>query len=77
MSKSVSRSVFKAKALAFFRQIEVTGEPVVVISPGRPSLEVRLYRSGDQHPFDQLRASLLRHASPLDAAAEGDWDLIN
>ena len=39
----VSKSQFKAHALELFRQIEASGEPLVITDHGRPVPEVRSY----------------------------------
>lgn len=75
MLTSVSKSVFKAKALEIFRQVEATGEPVVVTDHGKPSLEVRRYQSRGRHPLDVLRGSVLRFERPTDPVGEGDWEV--
>ena len=41
MSAPISKSNFKAKALEIFRQVEASGEPVVITDHGEPKLEVR------------------------------------
>lgn len=70
----VSKSEFKAKALEFFRQIEASGESVIVTDHGKPALEVRPYRSVDRNPLDVLRGSVVRYENPTDPIAEGDWE---
>ncbi|MFM8275725.1 MAG: type II toxin-antitoxin system Phd/YefM family antitoxin [Cyanobium sp.] len=77
--RQVSKSQFKAHALELFRQIEASGEPLVVTDHGRPTLEVRPYRpsqSPSDDPLEQLRGSLLRYDHPLDPVAEGDWEAL-
>ncbi|HKT30212.1 hypothetical protein [Dyella sp.] len=61
----VSKSEFKARALEFFRQIEASGESVVVTDHGKPALEVRPYRGGDRNPLDVLRGSVIRYSNPM------------
>ena len=39
--KTVSKAKLKAKMLEYFRQVEATGEPLVVTDRGREVLEVR------------------------------------
>lgn len=39
----VSKSEFKARALEFFRQVEASGQSVIVTDHGRPAPEVRPY----------------------------------
>lgn len=70
----VSKSEFKAKALEFFRQVEASGESVIVTDHGKPALEVRPYRGIDRNPLDVLRGSVVRYENPTDPVAEGDWE---
>lgn len=74
MSVQVSKSQFKAKALEFFRQVELTGEPVVVTDHGQPKLEVRPYQPRTRNPLDVLRGSVLRYDHPTAPVAEDDWE---
>lgn len=76
MSVQVSKSQFKAKALEFFRQVEASGEPVVVTDHGQPKLEVRPYHPQTRDPLDVLRGSVLRYDNPLAPVAEEDWDVL-
>jgi len=73
-SNAVSKSEFKAKALEYFRQVETSGQSVVVTDRGRPTLEVRRYRGVDRKPLDVLRASLVRYDNATDPVAEEDWE---
>lgn len=70
---TVSKSQFKAKALEFFRQVETSGETLVVTDHGRPTLEIRPYRAIDPNPFDLLKGSVLRYDNPTDPVGEDDW----
>ena len=70
----VSKSEFKARALEFFRQVEASGESVIVTDHGKPALEVRPYRGIERNPLDVLRGSVVRYDSPTDPVADGDWE---
>jgi antitoxin (DNA-binding transcriptional repressor) of toxin-antitoxin stability system len=74
MSNWVSKSQFKARALEFFRQVETTGEPLIVTDHGQPKLEIRRYASSVRNPLDVLRASVLRYERPTDPVGDDDWD---
>lgn len=76
MRSQVSKSQFKAKALEFFRQVESSGEPVVVTDHGEPKLEVRPYKPVIRAPLDVLRGTVLRYDDPFAPAAEGDWEAL-
>jgi len=74
MTSQVSKSVFKARALEIFRQVETSGEPVVITDHGKPSLEVRRFRSNARSPLQVLRGSVLRFDRPTDPVGEDDWE---
>ena len=76
--QQVSKSRFKAQALQLFRQVEASGEPLVVTDHGRPTLEVRPYRPArpDADPLAQLRGSVLRFDDPLAPVGENDWEAL-
>jgi len=64
--RQVSKSEFKARALEFFRQVEASGESVVVTDHGKPTLEVRPYRTIERNPLDVLRGSVVRYDDPME-----------
>lgn len=69
----VSKTEFKAKALEFFRQVEASGESVVVTDHGRPTLELRPFRNLERDPLEVLRGSVVRYDGPTDPI-KVDWD---
>ena len=74
--RQVSKSQFKAQALALFREIETSGEPLVITDHGRPALEVRPYqplRSHGDDPLEALRGSVTHYDHPFEPVAESDW----
>jgi prevent-host-death family protein len=74
-SQQISKSQFKAKALEYFRQVETTGEPVIVTDHGKPSLEIRPYRppvEGD--PLQALRGTVLWYHDPFEPVGADDWE---
>lgn len=70
----VSKSEFKARALEYFRLVEASGESLIVTDHGKPTLEIRPYRSREAQPLDILRGSVMRYDNPLDPIAEDDWE---
>ena len=75
MLRQVSKSQFKAKALALFRQVEASGEPVIVTDHGQPTLEVRRYQPSTRAPLERLRGSVLRYENPTQPVGEDDRDV--
>lgn len=74
MTIRVSKSQFKARALEFFRDIEATGEPIVITSHGAPTIEIRPYKPRNHDPRDVLRGSVLHYLDPTLPVGEEDWD---
>lgn len=70
----ISKSEFKSKALEYFRQIEASGETVIVTDHGKPALEVRPYRGKERTPLDILRGSVVRYENPTAPVGENDWE---
>ena len=53
-TEEVSKTQFKAKALEYFRQVEASGEPLVITDHGRPALELRPISSKTEDPLAAL-----------------------
>ena len=75
-SERVSKSQFKARALEFLRRVEATGEPVVITDKGRPTIEVRRFRSDQRAPLERLRGSVVSYESPTEPVGEDDWEAL-
>lgn len=74
LPKYVSKSEFKAKMLEYFRQIEASGESVIVTDHGKPALEVWPCRKEERHPLDILRGSVVCYENPLQPVGECMWE---
>ena len=69
----VSKSAIKAKALEFFRQIETTGEPIIITDHGEAKLEIRKYQAPANNPLAALKGSVLQYNAPFESASD-DWE---
>ena len=72
----VSNSPFEAHALELFRQIEASGEPLVITDHGRPTLEVRPFRPSAADLLSQLRGSVLHDDDPFAPVAVREWEAL-
>lgn len=80
--KTVSKGKLKAKMLEYFREVEATGEPLVVTDHGREVLEVRPVTSNDR-TVEVLREYASAGTSKLPSAEEvmkplpeEDWEVL-
>ena len=76
MSKTVSKSKLKAKALEYFREVERTGREIVITHHGRPVLKLVPYRPERDSPASSLRDTVVRYDDPTLPVAEDDWEAI-
>lgn len=74
MKKKVSKSVFKARALEFCREVEASGESLILTDHGRPVLEVRPYKEDELDPLETLQRSVVRYDRPADPIADDEWE---
>lgn len=74
MTTKVSKSRFKANALALFREIERTGRPIIITDHGTPVLTVVPYRVDPESAFRALRESVVKYSAPTKPVADDDWE---
>jgi len=74
MEESVSKSRFKARALEYFRQVEQTGQPLVITDHGTPVLRLVPYQADPGAALRLLRDTVVRYEAPTEPVAEGDWE---
>lgn len=76
-TEEVSKSQFKARALEYFRQVEATGAAVVITDKGRPTIEVRRYKSDQRCPLERLGGSVIELNDPFQPVGEEDWEALS
>lgn len=59
-----------ARALEIFRQVEASGESVIVTDKGRPAIEVRRYRTDQRSPLERLQGSVIELSDPFEPVWE-------
>jgi prevent-host-death family protein len=73
MAKTVSKSTFKPKSLAYLREVEETGEPLIITDRGRPVARIEPYRPL-QETRELLRGCVIRYDEPTQPVAVEDWE---
>lgn len=73
--KVTSKSRFKSRALQYFREVQQTGEPIVITDRGVPVLKVVPYSVEEVDGLDFFRDTVLEYAAPFDpAVAPDEWE---
>lgn len=76
MPQHVSKSKFKAKALQYFRDIEETGDSLIITDHGRSVLIIEPYIEDPQKMLAELRGSVLHYDEPLEPVGANDWEAL-
>lgn len=70
----VSKSTFKAKALELLREVESSGQSLIVTDHGKPTLEVRPYHPSSADPLLALRGTVVKYDDPMAPVADNEWE---
>ena len=76
MEQIVSKSKFKPHALKYFRQIEETGQELIITDHARPVIKIIPYQDEPQVILKKLRNSIKFYDDPLEPVAENDWKIL-
>jgi prevent-host-death family protein len=71
---SVSKSRFKAHALAYFREVEQTGRELVITDRGAPVLKLVPYKPDPQAALRVLRDTVARYDAPTEPVEPEAWE---
>ena len=72
----VSKSRFKARALEYFRQVERTGQELIITDHGKPVLKIVPYSEDPEEVFRSLRGTVLKYQDPTAPVGLEDWESL-
>jgi antitoxin (DNA-binding transcriptional repressor) of toxin-antitoxin stability system len=75
MERSVSKSKFKPRSLEYFRQIESTGEALIITDRGQPVLKIVPFSNDFGKVMEKLRNVVIKYDGPEEPVATEDWEL--
>ena len=70
----ISKSQFKAKALEYFRQVEITGREIIITDRGNPTVKIVPFLEEPSEILELIRDSVVKYERPLDPVGEGEWE---
>ena len=74
--KTVSKSRFKARALEYFREVERTGQDIVITDKGKPVLRVTTFVDDPEPRLRSLRGSVIQFEDPTEPVGLEDWEAL-
>ena len=76
MARRVSKLQFTLRALEYFRQVEQSGEALIITDHGRPVLKVIPYSAELSDVLNALRNSVQKYDRPMDPVGLEDWESL-
>ena len=76
MARRVSKSQFKPRTLEYFRQVEQSGEALIITDHGHPVLKVIPYSAEPSDVLNALRNSVRKYDRPMDPVGLEDWESL-
>ena len=76
MAKIISKSRFKPHALRYFREIQESGQELIITDRSKPVLKIIPYTDDSQEVLAELRNSVKKYDDPLEPVGFEDWDIL-
>ncbi|MEA5547655.1 type II toxin-antitoxin system prevent-host-death family antitoxin [Limnoraphis robusta CCNP1324] len=75
MAKRIAKSTFQAQVLGYLREVEVTGEALVITDRGRPVVRIVPIAPAAE-TLARLRGCVLRYDDPTEPVAVEGWEAL-
>jgi prevent-host-death family protein len=75
--KVLSKARFKPRMLEYLREVETTGQELVITDRGRPVVRIVPFESNHQHLLSQLRGTVTDYVDPTEPVADDDWEALD
>jgi prevent-host-death family protein len=76
MGQVVSKSSFKDRALEYFREVETTGDELIITDHGKPVLKLVRFSPDPKAALESLRGSVIRYDDPTEPVGHEDWESL-
>ena len=73
---AMSKAAFKARVLEILRQVEASGEAVIITDRGQPVVRVGPYYGGEDALISSLRGSVLEYRDPPAPVDQEAWEAL-
>ena len=76
MEKMISKSHFKPRALEYFREVEKTGQEIIISDRGKPVLKIVPYTEKPEQALKALRNTVVKYVDPTEPVGLEDWEAL-
>ena len=72
----ISKSKLKPRLLKLFRDVERTGEGLIVTDHGKPVLMIIPYHEAADKELKELAGTVIKYENPTEPIGTDDWDML-
>ena len=76
MEEMISKSQFKPRALQYFREVEKTGQELIISDRGKPGLKIVPYTENPEEALKALRDTVAKYDDPTEPVGLEDWKAL-
>lgn len=76
MPITVSKSKFKPHALSYFREVQETGEEIIITDHNTPVARIVSYQPSPSKLLEELRGAVRRYEDPFEPVCLDDWEML-
>ena len=76
MEEMISKSQFKPHALKYFREVEKTGQEIIITDRGKPVLKIIPYTENPEEALKALRDTVVKYSDPTEPVGLEDWEAL-
>jgi prevent-host-death family protein len=76
MEEMISKSQFKPRALQYFREVEKTGQELIISDRGKPVLKIVPYTENPEDALKSLRNTVVKYEDPTEPVGLEDWEVL-
>jgi prevent-host-death family protein len=76
MPRTLSKSQFKPRALELFRQVQESGEELIITDRGKPVLRIVPYVDDPRRWLQPFEGVVKRYTDPLEPVGADDWEAL-
>ena len=76
MEEMISKSQFKPRALQYFREVEKTGQELIISDRGKPVLKIVPYTENPEEALKTLRNTVVKYKDPTEPVGLEDWEAL-
>ena len=76
MVQMISKSKFKPRALHYFREIQRTGQELIICDRGKPVLKIVPYAENPEEALKPLRNTVIKYEDPTEPVGLEDWEAL-